>query len=137
MSLILPFRFGSNVFGRRTGIIFNNEMDDFATSNKPNEWGVYPSPANKIKPGKRPLSSMCPAVFVDKEGNARLVVGAAGGSRITTATAFVSVQKYEKNGLKGDPTPKLTKTELIIDRKQLGVQNWINCIIIKGPKGSE
>ena len=97
--MVLHFRFGSNVFGRRTGIIFNNEMDDFATSNKPNEWGVYPSPANKIKPGKRPLSSMCPAVFVDKEGNARLVVGAAGGSRITTATAFVSVRQQKKRVL--------------------------------------
>jgi len=88
---LLDGRFGSEVFGTKTGIIWNDEMDDFATSKEPNAFGVYPSPANKIKPGKRPLSSMSPAVFVDKTGAAKLVVGAAGGSKITTATAWVSV----------------------------------------------
>lgn len=86
---VVKFRFGANVFGKETGIIWNDEMDDFATSNKPNEFGIYPSPANKIKPNKRPLSSMCPAVVVDKDGEVKLVVGAAGGSRITSATAWV------------------------------------------------
>ncbi|XP_052253641.1 glutathione hydrolase 1 proenzyme-like [Dreissena polymorpha] len=85
-------RFGANVFGNRTGIIWNDEMDDFATSTKPNDFGVFPSPANQIVPGKRPLSSMSPAVFVDDKGDVKMVVGAAGGSRITTATAWVAAQ---------------------------------------------
>ncbi|KAL4229164.1 Gamma-glutamyltranspeptidase 1 [Mactra antiquata] len=90
-------RFGAKVFGSQTGIFYNNEMDDFATSDKPNEFGVYPSPANKIKPGKRPLSSMCPAVLTHKDGTVKLVIGAAGGSRITTATAYAAVHNLWLN----------------------------------------
>lgn len=42
--------------------------------------------------GKRPTSSMCPVVFTDKDGEVRLITGAAGGSMISTATAWVAIQ---------------------------------------------
>lgn len=50
-----------------TGILLNNEMDDFNTG-ATNDFGIPPSDSNKIQPGKRPLSSMCPSVFTDQSG---------------------------------------------------------------------
>ncbi|XP_066903102.1 glutathione hydrolase 1 proenzyme isoform X3 [Halyomorpha halys] len=54
-----------------------------------NSFNLPPSPANYIKGGKRPLSSSCPTVVLDKKGDVHLVTGAAGGTHITTSTAQV------------------------------------------------
>jgi gamma-glutamyltranspeptidase/glutathione hydrolase len=68
------------------GILFNNEMDDFATRpGQPNAYGLVQGVANKIEPGKRPLSSMSPTIVEDDKGALYMVVGAQGGPRIITA----------------------------------------------------
>ncbi|XP_059145080.1 glutathione hydrolase 1 proenzyme-like [Physella acuta] len=82
--------FGSKVVGDKTGVVYNNLMDDFSVPDRVNDFDVEPSPANFIKPGKRPLSSMSPSVVVDQEGQVVLAVGAGGGTKITTTTAFLT-----------------------------------------------
>ena len=77
---------GSKIIGSETGIIYNNEMGDFSMPGYDSHYGVPPSPANFIAPGKRPLSSMTPVIITDKQGNLKLALGASGGTRITTAT---------------------------------------------------
>lgn len=76
-----------------TGIILNNQMDDFSTPGVVNSYGIPSSPANFITPGKRPMSSMSPTIFTDKNGDFVLGVGAAGGSKITITTAYVRLKK--------------------------------------------
>ena len=73
--------FGSGFVAGKTGVLLNNEMDDFATTEGgTNAYGLAASRANRIAPGKRPLSSMSPTFVEDARGT--LVLGAPGGSRI-------------------------------------------------------
>lgn len=76
--------FGARVVAAGTGILLNNEMDDFtAKPGVPNLYGLVQGAANAIAPGKTPLSSMSPTV-VSKDGKAVMVIGSPGGARIIT-----------------------------------------------------
>lgn len=78
--------FGSHVAVGGAGFLLNNEMDDFsAQPGVPNMFGLIGGEANAIEPGKRMLSSMTPTI-VSKNGKPSMILGAAGGPRIITAT---------------------------------------------------
>jgi gamma-glutamyltranspeptidase / glutathione hydrolase len=81
--------FGARLLAGRTGIVLNNEMDDFSISPEtPNAFGLVGSAQNAIAPGKRPLSSMSPTIVL-KDGAVKLVVGGAGGPTIISGTLQV------------------------------------------------
>ena len=87
--------FGSGVVADGTGILLNDEMDDFSA--KPgvaNMFGVVGSDANAIEPKKRPLSSMSPTILT-KDGKVALVIGTPGGSRIFTSIFQVVSNVYD------------------------------------------
>lgn len=78
-------QFGSKVIVPGTGVILNNQMDDFSIQpGVPNAFGLVGGEQNAVEPGKRPLSSMSPTLVLDKEGEPVLTIGAAGGPKIIT-----------------------------------------------------
>ncbi|XP_064615327.1 glutathione hydrolase 1 proenzyme-like [Liolophura sinensis] len=126
--------FGSGVVGKRTGIIFNDEMDDFSMPNIINAFGIKPSPANFIYPFKRPMSSMCPAIIVKGDKSVRMVTGAAGGSKITTAAALVVLRalRFDQDLKTATDSPRfhhqLLPNELMVE------ENGFSEVILEGLK---
>ena len=87
--------FGSKVVIPGTGVLMNNEMDDFAVApGAPNAFGLLGAEANSVEPGKRPLSSMSPTLVL-KGNQPVLAVGAAGGPTIITQTLLAMVHTLD------------------------------------------
>ncbi len=97
VTLSLNGPFGSGFVPPGTGVLLNNEMDDFVIkSGAPNLYGLVGSAANAIMPGKRPLSSMTPA-FLETD-DAVIVLGTPGGSRIPTMMLLAALDVVAKHG---------------------------------------
>jgi gamma-glutamyltranspeptidase/glutathione hydrolase len=98
MTINTPFGSGITVPG--TGVILNNEMDDFAVAkDTPNSYGLIDTRgSNLVAPGKRPLSSMTPTIL-DREGELFMVSGSPGGPRIisTTLLTILNVVDWKMN----------------------------------------
>lgn len=105
--------FGSQVLDPETGIILNDEMDDFSIPDVPNSFGLYPSPCTDVppslpcnadaladnfpEPGKRPLSSIAPAILEHLDGSFYIAIGGSGGSRIFSSV--IQVLLYLDRGM--------------------------------------
>lgn len=101
--------FGAKVTVAKTGVLLNDEMDDFtAKVGVPNLYGLVQGEANSIAPGKRPLSSMSPTI-VTKDGKTVMVVGTPGGSRIITAVlqTMINAIDYGMNAQEAVDMPRI------------------------------
>jgi gamma-glutamyltranspeptidase/glutathione hydrolase len=95
MTQTINTTYGSKVIVPGTGVVLNNQMDDFAIApGQPNSFGLLGAEANAIAPGKRPLSSMSPTIVLDG-GQPIMTVGAAGGPTIITQVVQALVRRLD------------------------------------------
>ena len=105
----LNFSYGTGLVADGTGILLNNEMDDFsAKPGTPNGYGLLGGEANSVEANKRPLSSMSPTL-VFKDDKPYIVTGSPGGSRIiTTVTQIISnVIDHDMNIAEATHAPRI------------------------------
>ncbi|CAO4148170.1 gamma-glutamyltransferase [Methylorubrum aminovorans] len=105
----LNFSYGIGLVAEGTGVLLNNEMDDFsAKTGARNAYGLVGGEANAVAPGARPLSSMTPT-FVFRDGRLFLVTGSPGGSRIITTTlqVIVNVLDFRMNLAQAVAAPRI------------------------------
>jgi gamma-glutamyltranspeptidase / glutathione hydrolase len=99
MTTTLNTWYGSKWVAEGTGVLLNNEMDDFTVKpGAPNHFGLVQGAANAVVPGKRMLSAMTPTIVLDERGAVHLVVGAPGGATIIT-TVFQVISNILDHGM--------------------------------------
>lgn len=134
--------FGSKVVSPSTGLVFNDEMDDFSTPGRPNLFGLPPSEANYIAPGKRPLSSMSPTLVFRRDfdevtgeddlGKLFMTLGSSGGPKIITAV----LQVFMNHALLGMPLYSAVANPRIHDQliyHDAVVTTYDMCPLLQGP----
>ncbi|MFT3745472.1 MAG: gamma-glutamyltransferase [Pyrinomonadaceae bacterium] len=102
--------YGSRVTAKGTGVLLNDEMDDFAARpGKPNLFGLVQGEKNKVEPGKRPLSSMTPTIVLKKDGSVWFALGARGGPRIISAVmqSVINVIDHDMNIQEAIDAPRI------------------------------
>ena len=110
MTTTLNATFGSGIMVADAGFLLNNELDDFALApGVPNLYGLVGSEANRLRPTKRPLSSMTPTVVREGGGRVSLVIGSPGGPRIITSVLQVLLRHlvYEQDLKTAIEAPRL------------------------------
>ncbi len=99
LTATVNYAFGSCVVAKGTGVLWNDEMDDFSVApGVPNTYGVVGSEANAVAPGKVPVSSMTPTLVFEgatTDSPVRLVVGSPGGPRIPTTVAQIILNYFD------------------------------------------
>ncbi len=129
LTYTLNFSFGSGLVAEGTGILLNNEMDDFsAKAGVPNAYGLLGDEANAIEPGKRPLSSMTPTL-VFKDGKPFLITGSPGGSRIITAVLqiILNVVDHQLNIASATTMPRMHHQwypDIVFLEQGVGMDTW-------------
>jgi gamma-glutamyltranspeptidase/glutathione hydrolase len=102
--------YGSGVTVAGTGVLLNNEMDDFTSkAGVPNEFGLVQSERNAIAPGKRPLSAMTPTFILRQDGRLWFALGSPGGPRIINAVfqVIVNIIDFEMNLQQAIDAPRI------------------------------
>ncbi|MDO5620969.1 MAG: gamma-glutamyltransferase [Paracoccus sp. (in: a-proteobacteria)] len=105
----INFSYGSGLVAEGTGVLMNNEMDDFsAKPGVPNAYGLIGGDANAVEAGKRPLSSMTPTI-VNKDGKVWLVTGSPGGARIITTVlqVIMNMIDHKMNVAEASTAPRI------------------------------
>ncbi|TEB37867.1 hypothetical protein FA13DRAFT_1725483 [Coprinellus micaceus] len=128
--------FGSQVMDPETGVILNDEMDDFSIPGVPNGWGVPPSPQNFPAPHKRPLSSTAPSIIENEDGSVFLVAGGAGGSRIFPAVFQAILNADAEERATSNDTPQFDLSSAV-ERSRLHNQLFPNIVDIDRPLGDD
>jgi len=109
-TLTINLSFGAGMVAAGTGVVLNDEMDDFAAApGTPNAFGLVGAEANAVAPGKRPLSSMTPTILLRGDDDVAMVVGSPGGSRIITAVlqTVLNVVDFRMDARRALATPRI------------------------------